>query len=72
MSLSRPVLEYADVVWNNLSQADEDDLGKIQLEAARTIYGGTKLNCLYIINLYTETGLEPSKERRRKQAHNVL
>jgi len=64
IAVIRPVLEYADVVWTYLSQADEDDLEKTQLEAARIIFGGTKL--VSIINVYTETGLEPLKERRSK------
>jgi len=52
-----PILEYADVVWDNLTQLEEDDLEKIQLEAARIICGATKL--VSINNLYSETGLEP-------------
>ena len=43
-SFIRPILEYADVVWDNLTQLEEEDLEKIQLEAARIIFGATKLN----------------------------
>ena len=60
----RPLLEYADVVWDNLTQGDEDELEKIQHEAARIISGATRL--VSISNLYTETGLESLKERRGK------
>jgi len=44
ISFIRPVLEYADVVWNNLSQTDVNDLEKIQLEAARIIPGAPNLS----------------------------
>jgi len=37
-----PILEYADVVWDNLTQSEEDDLENTQLEAARIICGATK------------------------------
>jgi len=56
-------LEYDDVVWDNLNQAEEDGLEKIQLESARIICGATKL--VSINNLYSETGLEPLSIRRR-------
>ena len=42
-SFIRPILEYADVVWENLTQSDEDDLHKIQLKAARIICSAIKL-----------------------------
>jgi len=58
-----PILEYADVVWDNLTQSEEDDLANIQLEAARIICGATKL--VSINNLYSETGLEPVSVRWR-------
>ena len=32
-SLIRPVLEYADVVWDNCTQQQRNDLKKIQIEA---------------------------------------
>ena len=58
----RPLVEYADVVWDNISKADEGDLEKIQHEAARVISGATRLVSLN--NLYIETALEPLKDRR--------
>ena len=57
-------MEYGDVVWDNLTQSDEEELEKIQQEAARIITGATRL--VSLTNLYKETGLEPLKERRRK------
>ena len=38
----RPILEYADVVWDNCTQQEKHDLEKIQLEAARIATGTTK------------------------------
>jgi len=62
-SFIRPILEYADVVWENLAQSEKDDLEKIQLEAAIIICGATKL--VSTNKLYSETGLEPLSIRRR-------
>ena len=33
--IRRPLLEYADVVWNNCTQYESNDLDNIQNEAAR-------------------------------------
>ena len=60
----RPVIEYADIVWDNISISDQEDLERIQLEAARIISGATRL--VSFDNLYTETCLEPLKSRRQK------
>ena len=48
----RPLLEYADVIWDNCTQYEKDDLEKIQIEAARIATGTTKLVSLN--NLYKE------------------
>ena len=37
MAFIRPILEYADVVWCNITKYEEDELEKIQLEAARIV-----------------------------------
>ena len=42
-SFIRPVLEYGDVVWNNCAQYEANELEKIQYEAARIVFGTTKL-----------------------------
>ena len=60
----RPVLEYADVVWDNCTKYEEEELEKIQLEAARIVTGTTKL--VSVDKLYIETGWEPLKASRRK------
>ena len=49
----RPLLEYADVVWNNCTQYESNELDKIQNEAARIVTGATKLAS--IDSLHTET-----------------
>ena len=61
----RPILEYADVIWDNCTLYDKQKLEQIQLEAARTItIGATKL--ISINNLHKETGWDTLQERRRK------
>ena len=76
-SYIRPILEYSDVVWSNITQAEEEELEKIQTEASRIITGATRL--VSLSNLYKESGLEPLKSRRRqhklvhlfKMFHNI-
>ena len=59
----RPILEYADVVWNNCTQYKINDLEKNQNEA-----GATKL--VSINSLIQETGWETLLNRRKK--HKLL
>ena len=35
ISFIRPVLEYADVIWDNCTQKEKQDLEKIQIKATR-------------------------------------
>ena len=60
----RPILEYADVVWNNCTQYEVNELEKIQNEAARIVTGATKL--VSINTLMQETGWETLSNRRKK------
>ena len=60
----RPLLEYSDVVWDNIPLHDQYELEKIQIEACRIISGTTKL--VSTENLYKETCFEPLKQRREK------
>ena len=53
-SFIRPLLEYADVVSNNCTQYESNELDKIQNEAARIVTPATKL--APIDTLHTETG----------------
>ena len=59
-----PLLEYADVVWNNCAQYESHELEKIQNEAARTVIGTTKL--VSINSLFLETGWETLSSRSNK------
>ena len=61
-SFIRPILEYADVVWCNLTEYQEDELEKIQIEAARIVTGATKL----VSHLYRETCWETLNSRRKQ------
>ena len=63
-SFIRPLLEYANVVWNNCTQYESNELEKIQNEAARIVTGATKLTSLQ--SLYTDTGWESLASRREK------
>ena len=62
----RPVLEYSDIIWDNCTQYEKDELDKIQLEAARilVVSGTTKL--VSSASLYIELGWESLSSRRRK------
>ena len=55
-SFIRPLLEYSNVVWDNCTQYESNDLEKIENEAARIVTGATKLTSLQY--LYIETGWE--------------
>ena len=59
----RPILEYADIVWDNCTQHQANDLEKIQLEAGRIVTGATKL--VSTQKLYSELGWNKFSERRR-------
>ena len=63
-SFIRPLLEYANVVWNNCAQYESNELEKITNEAARIVTGATKLASLH--SLYTDTGWESLAPRREK------
>ena len=63
-SFIRSILEYGDVIWDNLSQGLKDQLDKVQNEAARIVTGCTKL--VAIADLIQESDLESLSEKRRK------
>ena len=58
----RPILEYADVIWDNCSDYEKQELEIIQTEAARIATGASKL--ISIRNLYNEIGWETLEKRR--------
>ena len=66
----RPLLEYADVVWDNCSQYEVNELEKIQNEAARIVTGATKL--VSINSLLLEVGWESLSSRRKKHKLQLL
>ena len=39
----RPILEYADLIWDNCPQYEKNELEKIRTEAARIATSTTKL-----------------------------
>jgi hypothetical protein len=54
LTFIRPILEYADVVWDNKTLFLINKLENVQIEAARIVTGGTRL--VSINSLYKETG----------------
>ena len=62
-SFIRPLLEYADIVWNNCTKYESLGLEQIQYEAARIDTAATRL--VSINSLLTETGLETLSSRRK-------
>ena len=63
-SFIRPILEYADIIWDNIPDYLSNQLENIQIEAARIVTGGTKLTSR--ASLYGETGWDTLSDRRRK------
>ena len=54
ISFIRPILEYADVIWDSQSQSLINKLENVQLDAARIVTGGTKLTGLNILDEETK------------------
>ena len=61
-SFIRPILKYADTVWDNIPIYLKDKLESIQIEAAHIVTGATKL-CSKS-KLYNDTGWVYLSERR--------
>ena len=64
LTIIRPILEYADVVWDNCRQYEINELDMMQNEAARIVTGTTKL--VSIRALYEEVRWDTLEERQRK------
>ena len=62
LTFIRPILEYGDVIWNNCTQYEKDELEKIQTVAARIAIGATKLISLNA--LFSEIQWETLHDRR--------
>ena len=63
MVFIRPLLEYADIIWDNCTLYEKQELDKIQNEAARIATGTTKLISLDCP--YNEIKVESLEKRRR-------
>ncbi len=70
LSFIRPLLEYADIVWDNCTQYEKDAVEKIQIEAARITSGATRL--VSIDSLYTEICWETLEHRRHSHKLNIF
>jgi hypothetical protein len=57
ISFIRPLMEYGDIVWNNIPDYLKQSLESLQLEGARIVTGATKLTSKQL--LYDETGWKP-------------
>ena len=68
MSFIRPILKYADVIWDSQNQSLINKLENVQLDAVRIVTGGTKLTGLN--RLYEETKWE--KLSNRRQNHKLI
>ncbi|MEW8542639.1 MAG: reverse transcriptase family protein, partial [Candidatus Thiodiazotropha sp.] len=64
ISFVRPLLEYSDSVWDNLTQEEINLLESVHTEAARIVSGATKL--CNIERLLSDLSWEPLYKRRRK------
>jgi hypothetical protein len=59
----RPTLEFSSITYDNCSKEESDLLEQIQLSAARTVTGATRVTSHSL--LYQETGWESLKTRRK-------
>lgn len=64
ISFVRPILEYSDVVWDNITDQQSTELEAVQLAAARVITGGKRGSSHAL--LYSDTKLQLLAERRKQ------
>ena len=64
LTFIRPLIEYGDVIWDNCTQFQKNELDKIQNAAARIATGTTKLISLFALS--NEVKWESLQDRRRK------
>ena len=64
LSFIRPVIEYADIVWDNCTLHESNLLESVHVEAGRIIIG-LRINSSKT-KLYVEFGCEPLYKRREK------
>ena len=70
LSYIKPILEYADVVWDSCSIDNTDRLERIQLEAARIVTGLTRST--HLERLYSEVGWFPLSQHRKERKLTTL
>ena len=63
-SFVRPILEYADIIWDNCYNFEKEAIEKVQWEAARIVTGATK-SCSRV-KLLEDTGWDTMEKRRYK------
>ena len=63
LSFIRPILEFSDVIWDNCSYTQKQELEKIQHEAARIVTGCTQF--VSLSSLYRELGWSTLESRRK-------
>ena len=66
LTFIRSLLEYGDVILDNCTQYDKNELDKIQNEATRITTGTTKL--VSLDNIYKEVGWQTL---HRRQDHKI-
>jgi hypothetical protein len=66
----RPLFEYSDVIWVNITSQKEYEIEKIQLKSCRIITGVNRL--VSVSNLYTLSELRPFKIKRRNHRSTLL
>ena len=64
ISLVRPTLEYANIIWDNSTQYETNSIEIIQIEAARIVTGATRLVSLDMLSKETSWG--SLRDRRSK------
>ena len=69
-SFIRPVLDNADVIWDNCTQNEKHDIETIQIEAAHIVTGCTKR--VFLNELYQESGWESLCKRIYKHTFILL
>ena len=65
-SFIRPLLEYADVVWDNCTKYEADQLEKIEIEAALIVTGATRLVPVNLLYCETEWDILACRETNIK------
>ena len=70
MTYNGPILKYSDIVWDNCTSKEKQDLEGIQLAAARVLTGGKK-GTEHIL-LYSATPWEPLEARRENHKITMM